>query len=351
MSGKRILDAIALLRVGRNVAYNHFAIRLSQAELYVKTSSLTKAFKQRYPITSSVISQQFSQASFQQQSHNIPRANQADGPQVHANEEPGIKQDHHYERSEHNTANTSSNGEQLQPEQAQAQRYPLPDGTIPPAGSPLGQETGDPESKYKRPMANGDLAPLEEEDGKEAMDVAASGMSTIPDPLSAPLSSEEAKIAQRQSEAQIPHAPAAPPGEEPEMYIGQEKDVYYQPPNTTEPVLSALPRVKVPKTENDVQGGDSHIKKEGINADVYYSGAEAETQEPTEEQLNQLFHSPRAASLLGKKNKYMPGGAKKEFHISSVMRRDAQAEKEDLTKLAQDMAKDVQTASNDVSTI
>lgn len=347
MSGKRILDAIALLRAGRNVAYNHFAIRLSQAEVFAKTSSLTKAFKQRYPITSSIVSQQFSQASFPQKSHDIPQANHADGPQVHATEEPGIKQDHHYKRSEHNTAATSSNGE-LEPKQAQAQRHPLPDGTIPPKNSPIGQETGDPESEYKRSRQSDDLAPLQE-DGQDALDVAASGMSTIPDPLSAPLSSDEAMVAQRQSEAQIPHEPAAPPGDEPEMYIGQEKDVYYQPPNSTEPVLSALPRVKVPKTENDVQGGDSHVKKDGINADVYYSGAEAETQEPTEEQLNQLFHSPRAASLLGKKSKYMPGGAQRKLHTSATRYQNAQTEKEDLTKLAQDMAKDVQSASSDVS--
>ena len=40
MSGKRILDAVALLGASRNIAYNHFAIRLRQAELYAKTSSI-----------------------------------------------------------------------------------------------------------------------------------------------------------------------------------------------------------------------------------------------------------------------------------------------------------------------
>ncbi|KAK5070967.1 hypothetical protein LTR64_003942 [Lithohypha guttulata] len=345
MSRKRILDAVALLRAGRKVAYNHFQIRLSQAEVYAKTSSLTKGLRQRYPLTASILSQQIRQATSGHRSHNIPQADKQAGSQGSSGQEQGIQQDHHYERSEDNSVATEASQQQIEPAQAEAQRRPLPDGTIPPLNSAIGQEAGDAESEPGRPIIETSQAPLEQQSEQNALSVKSSGQSSIPNPQTSPLSSKEARIAQRQSESQIPAASADPPSDEPEFSIEQEKDVYYQPPDQATPVLSSLPRVKVPKTENDVQGGDSHVAKDGINADVFYSGAEAETQAPTEEQLEQLFHTPRAAALLGKKNKYMPGGAKRQLHTSARYgQQRAQAEKQDFEQLGQDMAKDVQAA-------
>lgn len=315
MSGKRILDAIALLRATQNVAYNHFALRFQQAELYGRTSSLTKAFAQRYPVTSSLVSQQFSQSSFNRK------------------QEQGIQQDHHHERSEKRGEAGLSHRPAIKVEQAKANRHPLPDGTIPPAGSPIGQEKGDAETEYRRANAASE-SPLQSD--SDEINPASSGKSTIPTPKGTPRSADDARIAQRASEDQIPRTSAEPP----DFTVDQEKDVYYQPPGTIEPVLSALPRVKVPQIENDVQGGDEHIPAaKEINADVYYSGAEGSC-EPTEEQLSQLFHSPRSARLVGKKDRCMPG-VKREFHTSAVGRQNAEAEKHDLKQLAQDMASDV----------
>lgn len=347
MSGKRILDAIALLRATRNVAYNHFAIRLSQVEFYSKTSSIAKAFRQRYPATANRVSQ-FSQSSFQQNANDhIPQADKTPGPQVHSNQEAGIQQDHHYKRSEENSTVDPAGAPDLDVEQAKAKRHALPDGSIPPSSSPIGQEQGDPESQPQREQSGQGQHPLGHSQDAD-LHPSESNQSTIPNPTHEPLSSQQAKVAQRQSEDPIPATAADPPGGEPEFSIDQEKDVYYQPPGQAHPVLSALPRVRVPKTENDVQGGDSHIPKD-INADVFYSGTkEGDSEEPTEEQLAALFHTPRAARLLGKKDKYMPGG-KRGYHTTTVrLQRNAEAEKQDLQKLAQDMAKDVQ--DGDVST-
>lgn len=302
MSGRRILDAVALLRATKNVAYNHFAIRYSQAELYSRTSSLTKAFAQRYPIVSSLASQQFSQTSFNSKQQEL-------------------NQDLHYEKSqEHGRSGLSEEGG-IEVEQKKADRYPLPDGTIPPKNSPIGQEQGDAETFNKRTVDR--QTPLEE----SGVNPTSSQQSSIPTPKGKPLSSEEAKLAQRASEGQIPSRSAEPPTADNDFAVDQEKDVYYQPPDSTSPVLSALPRVKVPKTENDVQAGDGQI-----NADVYYSGANGKA-EPTEEQLEQLFHTPRAARLLGKKDKYMPGG-KKSFHTSTKQGKEMEA-------LGEEIAKDV----------
>lgn len=48
MSGKRLLDAIQLLNVAKNVAGKHLTIRQQQLDVYTRTSSLTKGLKQQY---------------------------------------------------------------------------------------------------------------------------------------------------------------------------------------------------------------------------------------------------------------------------------------------------------------
>lgn len=277
MSGKRILDAIALLRASRNIAYNHFAIRLSQVELYSKTSSLLKAF--RAPPNAA----NFSQASAVLQNRG------------------GIHEDHSYKAGDGGSADPKPRHD-LKVGQTQAERYPLPDGTIPPADGP-GQESGDPETRYA--SRSEPQYPLEQDSGLQPE---ASSRSSIPNPSRRPPSPEDAKIAQRQSENQIPKVVAEPP----DFKVDQEQDTYYQPPDAVSPVLSALPRVKLPQVENDVQAGDSHIK-DNINADVFYAGAE--NAEPSEEQLAQLFHS-RKGSALGKKAKYAPDGVRK-YHTTA----------------------------------
>jgi len=351
MSGKRVLDAIALLRATRNVAYNHFAIRLSQAELYTRTSSITKGLAQRYPVTSSLISQRFSQSSYNNNNNNnnntsdsIPHEDKHAGRHESAKQGAGIQQDQHNSRSEDNSAEAVATGPDIRVEQSEAKRHPLPDGTIPPAGSPIGEARGDPESESRRSVSERSQSALDQH-AEGSMSPASSDNSTIPTPTTAPLSPQEARVAQRQSEDQIPARSAEPPSEAPEFSVDQEKDVYYQPPGQVKPVLSSLPRVRVPKVENDIQGGDSHIPKD-INADVFYSGAEQDqsTAEPTEEQLAQLFHTPKAARLLGKKDKYMPGG-KRSIHTSAVRQQNTRPEKEELQKLGQDLAGDVSTTT------
>lgn len=286
MSGKRILDAIALLRVSRNIAYNHFAIRLSQVDFYSKTSSLLKSLRTQPAVAN------FSQTS------------------VAPHTRGGIHEDHSYRAGDGGSADPKPEHD-LKVGQTQAKRYPLPDGTIPPADGP-GQESGDPETKYTPRSVP--QHPLDQDSGLQPK---ASSRSSIPNPVRKPLSSQEAKIAQRQSENQIPKVAAEPP----DFKVDQEQDIYYQPPDAASPVLSALPRVKLPQIENDVQAGDSHIKDD-INADVFYAGAE--NAEPSEEQLAQLFHS-RKGSVLSKKAKYAPDGVRK-YHTTARLRKHDGAE-------------------------
>jgi aarF domain-containing kinase len=353
MSGKRILDAVALLKASRNIAAKHVDIRLSQADIYTKTSSLFKAVQSQAPAPFAVAAQSFSQSV-----SSAAKQTDAKEPIPHEGAEPGsiasdaregVKQDHFYKPSVRNSSLDPGPEQELEIDQQPAARRPLPDGTIPPTESPIGAETGDAQTFYKRPTAEDGQHPIEGDDGH--LNIKPASESTIPDPsLPKPMSSKAARQAQRQSEDQIPAHTADPPVPEddvpPGFSVEQEQDVFYQPPDSSSPVLSALPRMRVPKIENDVQAGNTHIP-EGLNADVYYSGdqdVEKHGDEPTEEQLSQIFANPRIARMLGTKAKYVPPGVqRKPFHTATrVFQKTSEAEKEDLKRLAADMAKDVQ---------
>jgi aarF domain-containing kinase len=339
MSGKRILDAVALLSAGRNVAAKHFEIRLSQVDLYSKTSSIGKAIRSRAERAAPSVyasAQSFTSAASHaaRRSHDAPipaQENVAD-PNSAASKDGKPMPDHHYERSKENTAVDSGPQEELHVEQEKAKTGPTADGTIPSRDSPIRTSPAGAETSNRRPITATNQDPLETVALQEGLKTTTSRQS---------LSSDEAKTLQRQSESQIPARPAEPP-ESSEFGVEQEQDVFYQPPGTTSPVLSALPRMRVPKVEWDVQGGDPHIPG-GINPDVYYSGrdsAEVVEEEPTEEMLSQLFHSSKVSRMLGNKGKPSRGGAR-AFHNASRRLQKSTNEKEDIKRLAADMAKDV----------
>lgn len=333
MSGKRILDALALFNVSRKIATKHFNIRFSQVQLYGQTSSLVKALRTQGPPVVAAAASRFASSP---SSPNFPRE--------------GIEQDHFYESSERNSTADPPASKDLDVEQVEADRNPLPDGTIPPQESPIGQEPGDGITFNTRPVGETLQHPLERNPQAD-LSPKSSDQSTIPNPSSRSLSSEEARRLQRQSEDQIPSRTAEPPkadeGGYQEFGVEQEKDVFYQPPGNVKPVLSALPRVRVPKTENDVQEGDSHIPP-GINADVYYSGVkdgEGEL-EPTEEELSQLFRNPKNSKLFSQKAaKHFPSGGvtSRSFHTSRLLWEKASStDAESIKQLAADMTKDAE---------
>lgn len=330
MLGKRIFDALALLNVSRNIALHHFDIRFSQVKIYGQSSSIVKAVRKHgLPILATSVSRFASSTS-------PPRP-----------PKEGIQQDHFYSASEQNSPAQSFPDGHLDVEQVKAQRHPLPDGTIPPQNSPIGEEKGDGMTFNKRPAGETPQHPVGGNEAQE-LSVKSSNRSTIPNPASSePLSPNQARKLQRQSEAQIPTKSAEPPTvdeTDQEFGVEQEQDVFYQPPDSVTPVLSALPRVRVPESENDVQEGDSHIPP-GLNADVYYSGSKRETaDEPSAEQLSQLFQSPRNANLFEKKAKYAPGGVgSRPFHTMRVRRQKASdTDLESLKQLTEDMGTDAQ---------
>jgi aarF domain-containing kinase len=290
MSGKRLLDVIAVFNAARAVAYNHFSIRQAQFELFARTSSLTRGVSRaRQDVSNAAHSFRQSATAANAKPNSNPKlfnteTMEGEGQSVKGTE--GVRQDHHYNRSQENSVADPVPNQDLEVQQDKANRYPLADGTIPSKHSGRGQAMMDAQN----------------------------------------LSSEDAMKLQRQSEAQIPSQPAELPtgdavstaGDGSEFGVEQEQDTFYQPPDSTAPVLSALPRFKIPKTEEDVQGGDPHIPQQ-INADVFYSSrmlsqddlanqTDKAQESPSDETMSSLFHSPRVAKLLGAKSKQTPGG-------------------------------------------
>jgi aarF domain-containing kinase len=345
MAGKRVLDAVALFNASRTVAYQHLSIRLRQLDVYSKTSTLAKAARSKTSSgarsTLSPAPRPSSSANVASSRHTYSSNSDSAAEQIpsvesvqHENDAnkrvEGLEQDHHY-RPEDNSVVDAVPNKELDVQQEKAQRHPLPDGTIPAAEAANDTTKTHTDFYNQRSATEHVKQPLEQRGSPStSLKPESSSRSSIPDPDAdnaeqSDLSSEDAMILQQQSEFQIPSTVAEPPREAayevkgsandegPEIGVDQEKDTFYRAPQSNSPVLSALPRVKLPKNTGSVQGGDSHIKG-NVNADVFYSSGDRgegaaiskqldshEPEEPSKETVNQIFHSPRVARILGSK--------------------------------------------------
>ena len=341
MLGWRLLDTAALLKATQGVARKHLALRRQQLDTYSKTSSLAKAVKIRTDRVTlkiraaSALNQRFNASSYStqeqgaQESKNeiqVPSEESARG-QPSTGEKQGLEQDHFYKRSKSNSTTDPIPTGKLEVQQEQAKRKPLPDGSIPPAGSDASlSERGqngflEPQrpSPPKRPTAEDD----EKADG--ALQPKSSSRTSIPLPAKEipGMSDNRARELQREYEDQIPSKSAEPSHtreldlkeESSRLGFNQDKDVFYSSASTASPVLSALPRVKVPQMTEDTQESDEHVSDDQINQDVYYSStseqktpilpeaqAMPEQDVPLEGLYSEIFHSPRVAKLLGSKS-------------------------------------------------
>jgi aarF domain-containing kinase len=328
MAGKRLLDVAALFNASRGVAQKHFALRARQVEVYNQTSTLAKAVKnQTDRVTETVKAASFlalrlnesgpawtseaadAPAGSRTNPHDpIPSKESTEGDQA-PKPKDGIEQDHFYERSMGNSTIDSPPEDDLEIQQEKVDRYPLPDGTIPPAKSDLNAKLVDQEVFSARPQDEVVKTPLD----NEGLQPTSSSASTIPSPARKPLSAELARKLQRQSELQIPSMTAdaldntvADPPEK-----GHDEDTFYRKSTHISPTLSSLPRIKLPKHTSSTQGVDSSIQEEQINSDSFYTAGPPEsipavTAIPEQDEVPEgvdtaLFYSPRVARLLGGK--------------------------------------------------
>lgn len=330
MSGKRLLDAAALFKAVRSVASKHAALRSHQFDAYQKTSSLAKAVRgQSDRVTLTVkaasalagrLQQSSDNYSTQPSSHDpdrkapkIPSHDSVQSPGSTPVIKEGPQQDHFYEKSLQNSTAQPVPEDDIGVKQEAAKRYPLPDGSIPPAESNLTSSAPERDTFSTLQQTEPQKIPLNEEYHRAEANIepTSSGETSIPDPSSGPtsLAPDKARKLQREAEKQIPSQAAEPPS--PELGVGQEQDVFYTPSPEAGRVLSALPRVKLPKNSVDEQKSIGRVPDEGINQDVFYSSASdcqeqalpehqaiPQQNEPSEEMYSELFHSPKVAKIL-----------------------------------------------------
>lgn len=330
MSGKRLLDAAALFKATSSVASKHATLRTHQFEAYQKTSSLARAVKSqtdRVTLTAKAASAlagrlQGTADSYRapststgpsRQASQVPSHDSVKRPHNAPTEKEGLQQDHFYERSPQNSTAQPAPDHEIGVKQEKAQRYPLPDGSILPAGSNLTASTPDKDSHSSFQQTEPSKGPLSEHNQRSEprLEPTSSGQTSIPDPSNEHVTSrpEEARRLQREAEKQIPSQAAEPPPAE--LGVGRGQDVFYTPSPEAGQVLSALPRIKLPENTADKQNSTSRVPDERINQDVFYSSAPngqkravsgqqvlPEQNEPSERMYSELFHSPKVAKIF-----------------------------------------------------
>ncbi|KAL8710931.1 MAG: hypothetical protein Q9220_004530 [cf. Caloplaca sp. 1 TL-2023] len=379
MTGKRILDAAVLFSATRSVASKHAALRTRQFEAFQKTSSLAQAVKgqiDRVPVTGKAISDltgrlqgsrgiysaQASSKGLKSQASPIPSHESVQNAENPPTKKQGHEQDHFYQRSEENSTVEAPPKQDIGIKQETAKRQPLPDGSIPPTQIDLDPSPEGGETHSDIPQSEASKTPFAGSQGGSDRKFAprSSDRTNIPDPLdenSLP-PPEEARRLQRAAEHQIPSRSAEPPPvsssdlsaatgkntETAELRVDQEQDVFYTPSSNSSRVLSALPRVKLPKNTVDEQHSTDRLPDSTINQDVFYSSVRADQkqavpeqqavpqqEEPSVEMYSELFHSPKVAKIL--KGRPSPAdtskGLEPENAIGAPVEADASSTKAD----------------------
>lgn len=344
MTGRRLLDAAVIFKASRGVASKHVALRKHQLDSYSKTSSVAKAVKSQTDRVSLTVKaalalrQRFNEqgpgfsttASSQEdptKDKPIPSQNSVQGADGGLIAKDGVSQDQFYRRSQDNATAEPPPNSALNVKQEKAQGHPLPDGFVT-QPSNAGITTHDKEVCSELQPADPLKDPVEDPKGREqGLRPTSSARTSIPEPAVSRimLSADQAKTSQRQAEKQIPSLAAEPPpaeaseletGEDPEsqdpaISVSQEQDVFYTPSTSSGRVLSALPRVKLPRVTEDAQESDEHVPDAHINQDVYYSStpkdqeqsvaesqAVSQQEQLPEEAYSDIFHSPRVAKMM-----------------------------------------------------
>ena len=345
MSGRWVLDAVALLGASKTVILRHVSVRTRQLEIYKKTSSLAKAIEsQASRVTlpskaatalakrSKKYEAQYSTATGKSRSTvqiSLPSSGSVRGHSRSELNHEILQQDHFYERSEDNSTSQPVPSKALDIQQEEAKGVPLPDGTIPPVEGTDDQPESGADVFYDRSQDGTAKQPFVIEEQSRAPKLETLDDNSILDnglEIGHPRDGQGQEL-QRHPGTQIPAELAEPPPskapiqhgvlhEEPDLRMSQEKDVDYSRASGSSPAVSSLPHVKLPKVTQATQTSLGHVPESDMNQDVYYSfrsedddnttlGAQAALQEEpvSNEMYSEIFHSPRVAKLLGAKRK------------------------------------------------
>lgn len=341
MLSRRLLDVLAVLSSSCSVTAEHFTIRAEQLRRYANTSSFGTSLNSRFPSPNlDERNAAFSATSFTSSDSAKSDVNQSSAqstdsdsiqPAYHSarnlQKDRGLGQDHFYGWSGKNTSIDSPPKDDLPVDQHGSSAHPLPDSTIPPQSPDLNQGQLQSDTFSSKPTTKPAVGLLKAEHASHSGDssIVAFKRPSVLDPTSGQrnISPVEVRKAQRRAEAQIPSRQAEPPSGDAfevennvELGVDQGQDTFHRPLMESSPVLSALPRVKIPKKAGVVQE-KGFVLSNGVNSDTYNSRVKSSTEtsdtsEPQSERLNanitkdmmqELFHSKRVAGILSNQSK------------------------------------------------
>lgn len=336
MSGRRLLDVATVLKAARGVASKYATLQRNQLDLYSKTSSLTKAVRYqtgqgagKVGAGSALVasSGQDSKAHAPGKGIPVPSQTGTNGGRKQVENNSGLEQDLFYTKSEAITTAQPFSNSELGVKQEKAKRYPIPDGSIPPAKIDISASKPDQDTfSETTKIGSGEGSLTGKTNGTNSgFRTFLPGGTSISDPeakAKQPMSGPSPEL-QRDSETQIPSVSAQLPNvkSQPEATpqdsvvdrnpINLEQDVFLTRCSKATQDLSSLPKVKLPKETGDTQGGEFHIPDDSMNQDVFYSvpsknrqkpvpevQAVPEQEQPSDDMYSEIFHSPRVAKLL-----------------------------------------------------
>lgn len=250
MAGRRLLDAAALFNASRGIARKHVALRQEQFDRFTKTSSIVKAVKseaERYTETARA-------ASFLASRLNDDR------PQWASEAAETTPRDSAQKAAFHPNAEGAEPKESRHIIQEEASITGHPDSTIPPSKLDIDKLERDRSTLSEQPLEATNVHPNQPNE-------------PAPHSLDNHLTSDEARRLQRSYENQVPSYAADGKADTSrnETANGFDNDSSYKPLQHNSPILSSLPRVKVPKHPSHVQANDAHLNSQGLNSDSYSS--------------------------------------------------------------------------------
>lgn len=284
MSGKQLLDIAAIFKASRGVVSKHAALRRRQIDVYRKTSSLMKAINKQTDKSTTTSSSGLAlfteelndtgsatptkQNDRSRLSTNVSAQEHVNTPPKSVETKSGVETDTSYERSGQSNIAPARPKSGLEVQQKEAARYPLPDGSIPPVGSPVG-------------LSKGDQDMLSSVSPKELEKM----------PLASQLDGNQNTV---QPISSIHRNTQTPEEKRPTI-----KKVEGREDSTKQSSASFVPRsLAALKTESFSSNRAKYEQSTSIEQSVPEVKAIPEQDQPSDEMYSEIFHSPRVARLL-----------------------------------------------------
>lgn len=313
MTGKQLLDIAAIFKASRGVVLKHIALRRYQFDVYGKTSFVVKAFNKQFNKPTINSSSAFSTEPLKNKGHSAqaknneshepstttPKQDVIDGGEKDVGVSLGHDQDYFYERPRTSTPAQVSPYNGLRIQQKDAERFPLPDGTVPPVGSDvdLSKVDRDTFSSVSQTEPRRDSLASKINEAVDTLEPASSYRPNILTPTVRKKLTTTEKVDGRRTSEERPS--------------------------------STVPGSRSPRTAKT----QAVTSSEATQQNVPEVQAIPEQGQPSEEMYSELFHSPRVARLL--KTKPEQGRPLKSLDLQGVQ--DAPVEQ---SKASQEMDQD-----------